>query len=767
MAQHFGLPFFLATTVLTAGWLLGSNHAPQNAAPLGVESKRPVTMADAIKMTRFADPNLDGRVAQYSPDGTKFVVVLRKGDLNSNTNEYSILLWRTNELFRSPKPEVLVRMSSSSNRPAIGSITWRDDNETILFLGENPGELQQLFSFNTHALNLEKLTASSTNVLSYSVSAANNIAYVAEELGSGIDEKVRRFGLPVTTQLITEVLLGHPDEFWSDHVRLCVQSSIRNGIVKTLSNKVLMPFRSPDERPLLSPNGQYLLLFVNVERIPPRWKDYRDSRMQKYTSWKTTAGQYSVLRQYVLFDTRTGESKVLLDSPLNNVSGGGVSEAAWSPDSSSVAITNTYLPLDNVTPEEREVRLARPFSVEMKISSGEITKISSDEIRLLKWDANTNELIFEEGRHNQNPNVATQVLFRKHGLTWEKITQNLTALKNPGILLEEGMNTPPKIVAIDPDSKERALLLDLNPQFKQLQFGHEEQLRWKAKDGHEVDGGLYYPANYVPGRRYPLVIQTHGFRSDRFQIDGPYTSTFAAQALAGKDIMVLQAEQPRREELLSILSTPKEAGWRMAAYEGAIDYLDNRGLIDPTRVGIIGFSRTCWHVKYTLTHSHYHFTAASISDGFDLGYLAYAMMANRSYPDEEMDQIIGARPSGDALQSWFRESPGFNIDKMSGSTPMRIVASYPLDVLIEWEWFSMMKRIGKPVDMVVFLDGVHVLQKPSNRMISQDGTVDWFDFWLNGHEDADPAKAEQYARWSELRKQQGQNSSQPVYSGPP
>jgi hypothetical protein len=71
----------------------------------------------------------------------------------------------------------------------------------------------------------------------------------------------------------------------------------------------------------------------------------------------------------------------------------------------------------------------------------------------------------------------------------------------------------------------------------------------------------------------------------------------------------------------------------------------------------------------------------------------------------------------------------------------------------------MMKRMGKPVDMVVFLDGVHVLQKPSNRMISQDGTVDWFDFWLNGHEDADPAKAEQYARWRELKKMQEQNDA--------
>ena len=59
--------------------------------------------------------------------------------------------------------------------------------------------------------------------------------------------------------------------------------------------------------------------------------------------------------------------------------------------------------------------------------------------------------------------------------------------------------------------------------------------------------------------------------------------------------------------------------------------------------------------------------------------------------------------------------------------------------------------------MVVFLDGIHVEQKPYDRMISQGGNVDWFDFWLNGHEDADSEKAEQYARWRSLRALQEKN----------
>jgi len=44
-------------------------------------------------------------------------------------------------------------------------------------------------------------------------------------------------------------------------------------------------------------------------------------------------------------------------------------------------------------------------------------------------------------------------------------------------------------------------------------------------------------------------------------------------------------------------------------------------------------------------------------------------------------------------------------------------------------------------------------------MVSQQGNVDWFCFWLKGEEDPDPTKAEQYKRWRELRSPQGQMAS--------
>ena len=79
-------------------------------------------------------------------------------------------------------------------------------------------------------------------------------------------------------------------------------------------------------------------------------------------------------------------------------------------------------------------------------------------------------------------------------------------------------------------------------------------------------------------------------------------------------------------------------------------------------------------------------------------------------------------------------------------------------MLGNWHWFTGLSLLGKPVEMIYIPDGTHILEKPWDRMISQQGNVDWFCFWLNGEEDPNPANAEQYKRWRELRSLHGRTA---------
>lgn len=306
------------------------------------------------------------------------------------------------------------------------------------------------------------------------------------------------------------------------------------------------------------------------------------------------------------------------------------------------------------------------------------------------------------------------------------------------------MNLPPQIVASSRGKKARRVLLRLNPQFDELEFGREEEIHWQGKRGEDFRGGVYYPVGYKSGERYPVVLQTHGFDPKRFWIDGPWTTAFAAQPLAGRGILVLQLDETSEGH-----STPEETEREVDRIESAIAYLDRRGLIDLERLGIIGFSRSCIFVKQALVRSRYRFAAASVTDGIDGGYFQYLLKLSVSPYRSTYEGLNGGTPWGPGMQSWLEHASGFRVDQ--ADTPLRIVAETPTIALFEWEWYAALRRLGRPVEMVVMKDGTHILEKPWERRISQQGTVDWFSFWLKGEEGPDPSKAEQYRRWRQLK----------------
>jgi len=695
---------------------------------------------------------------QFSADDKKFVVVLRKGNLEKNTNEYSMLLWQTEKVFRSPAPEVLFSMASSSNRAAIHDVSWLMDNETVVFLGETPGEQGELYTFNIKTRTLRKVSSSPTTVLSYSMTPnGDQIAYTAEESVESLwGGKTRREGVHISSQHLYNLLTGKKGDDGEPEQQLFLQS-------QTAESRRIHTTGKIKTAPLLSPDGKYIVLQSYVADFPESWKEYSDPELQRALSEKRSPGQASWVTRYELIDTITGEGRILLEAPEKSWD----TEAAWSPDSRSVAISNTYLPLDNATGDEREARKSKRFTVEVNVPNGEITPINQESLKLVAWDARTNQLVLEGGRQNKTQAHGPRVFIRKIQGKWEKVKAIGPVESRPEIILEEDMNTPPRIFAVDPTGQQHALLLDLNPQFTDLKFGKVEEIHWKDPYGHEAKGGLYYPVDYVSGKKYPLVIQTHEWDAGKFWIDGPWSTAYAAQPLAGKGIMVLQGEAwSNDDEWWPVnIDTPNEVDAEVATYEGAIEYLDSKGLIDKTRLGILGFSRTCLYVKYALTHPKYRFTAASVTDGVDAGYLQYITWAiNSPHYASELEGINGGPPFGQGLKAWVERSPGFNVARVH--TPVHITALGPSDALFEWEWFAALTRLGRPVDMVMIEDGVHVLEKPWDRMVSQQGNVDWFAFWLKGEEDSNPSKAEQYVRWRELRKMQTENEKKAASDSP-
>lgn len=325
--------------------------------------------------------------------------------------------------------------------------------------------------------------------------------------------------------------------------------------------------------------------------------------------------------------------------------------------------------------------------------------------------------------------------------------------KNIQLVVEQTLNNPPTLWMVDKQTGYSSQIWNPNPQFAHIQFGQASVYHWKDRSGYEWTGGLVKPVDYVPGRRYPLIIQMYNFYPDEFMTDGMDPTAFAARELASAGFVVLQVQRKPFHAF-----NDAEAQEHLEGYRSAIEHLAEDGLIDIHKVGVIGFSWTCWYVENALSKAPNMFAAATIADGVDHSYLSYHLFDISSPAlQEQDDRIIGAEPFGEGLKRWMEFAPGFHLDKVK--TPLRIEAINPLSLLGEWEIYSSLAMQNKPVDLIYFPVGTHIHQRPLERLESQQGDVDWFRFWLQGYRDPDPAKRSQYQRWDDLKVRQERSAS--------
>jgi dipeptidyl aminopeptidase/acylaminoacyl peptidase len=673
------------------------------SAPLWSTTEKPrVSVADCIGMTALADPGYFeglpsiGRTATFSPDGKQFIVVLRKGDLKRSVNVYSLLLFGTGHP-ATPQNHVELELTSSSNRDAISQVRWLSDNKTIAFIGSSGDGSTQVFTYNFSQHRLRRMTDHATPVTSFGMTDdGETTVFTAEEPVSQPTSVPGRAIAP--NEQLYELLSGHPDP--NDDAKLELYVKRRNRREIPVKMEEVSDDDYADVRIAVSPDGKHAVVPVKPMTVPKAWEGYEEKFLAFYVRAKRPPLTPANMTRFNLVDTLTGKVRPLIEAPISYDHPRG---ATWT-SNRTITVKDTYLPLD-ASPSENEIRKNKTFDVEVNIDSGELKTVQG-----------------EGSAQKQLP---------------------------LDVHIQEDFQHPPKLVAIDPKTKAVTVLQDLNPQLSELQLGRVEEFVWHDVDGGEIKGALTYPVDYQAGQRYPLVIQTHGFNSTRFSLDGPWgmASAFAAQPLASKGFFVLQSPDASAAAYgRKITNTPQEGPTKMQTYERAIAELDRQGFIDPTRVGIVGFSRTYFSVGYTLAHSKYKIGAAILADGIDGGYFQYLAFQRKR---ADIESLYGGTPYGPAQPQWIKDAPGFNLEKVSA--PVLLIALGGSSLLSNWEWYSGLSRAQKPVDLIYLPDGPHLLIKPSERAYAQQAVVDWFCFWLGSDASRNSIASDELARWQPLR----------------
>jgi hypothetical protein len=733
----------LASAMATAR----TRNPPEKSAP------RPLTVKDSIETARVvndygSDPIL------ISPRGDRYVLVLERGDLKRNGSWVELFAGRTTSLEAASRIERVARLfTKSTASDLIKNVQWLSDDEHVTFLWDPGGDLPQVFEADVLTHRVEQRTHHPTKIVLYDTSQdGRTILFVAESPHNrSADSDLEREGFAVTNQSIFSLLQGRLDGWtpWQ-HYQTFVSGP------GAQPRRILEPDNSwmvPPELLRLSPDGRFAVMVRPAVAVPPDWDKYTDHLFKDIylAGARRDPGGLNAVRQYFLLDLRHAKAQPLWSAPENP--GGGV---LWSPRGDRFAVGPTFLP----TAVANERGLSGRAVVVVDASSRRFVELPLEgalperALRPRRWsDAN----ILEIGDAFESESAGEPRTFANSGGSWRPIEarpESKLLARPVQIELRQNPNLPPALYAVEAASGREKLLLDINPDlWTHVSLAHVELVRWKGTDGVAWSGMLYDPLHFERGKRYPLVIQTHGYSRNRFSLDGAFTTIFAAQPLANRDIAVLQMGGPDAIGE-SIAGTPREPEVFAAGLEGAIEHLANAGVADRGKVGMVGFSRTGWMVEYMLTHSHAPVAAAEVADNMDASYLQYVLSGAGTGSEVEADN--GARPFGKGLETWLQMAPGFNTDRIHA--PLRIeLDTGPVSELVAmWEMYGNLRKLGKAVELSVIPDinhGRHILQNPRQRLASQGGTVDWFCYWLKDEEDSDPRKREQYARWRELRRQ--------------
>ncbi|WP_052074572.1 S9 family peptidase [Shewanella mangrovi] len=271
---------------------------------------------------------------------------------------------------------------------------------------------------------------------------------------------------------------------------------------------------------------------------------------------------------------------------------------------------------------------------------------------------------------------------------------------------------------------------DLDKQRRALPWGKAELLHWRDGDGRNMDGVVIKPANYQPGKKYPVMVYYYRFMSQRLHafpdMKINHRPNFAWYAA---DDYVIFLPDIRFEVGYPGISSVK-------ALTSAVNKLIDSGIADPKRIGLQGHSWSGYQTAFAVTQTNM-FAAAVAGAPVSNMTSAYSGIRLGSGLARQFQYETGQSRIGESLmdapQKYIENSPVFYVDRVQ--TPLLIMFgdrddAVPYEQGIEL--YLAMRRAGKDVIMLQYEDEPHHLKKYPNKLDYTIRMKQYFDHYLQG-----------------------------------
>lgn len=294
-------------------------------------------------------------------------------------------------------------------------------------------------------------------------------------------------------------------------------------------------------------------------------------------------------------------------------------------------------------------------------------------------------------------------------------------------------------------------LTDSNPWLADVRLARQEVVRFKARDGLEIEGLLIHPLERAEGERVPLILAVHG-GPEAHDMNG-WLSSFAlpGQAAAARgyaSFYINYRGSTGRGVEFSKLGQGRPAREEFDDLVDGIDHLVSIGLVDPDRIGITGASYGGYASAWGATYYSERFAAAVMFVGLSD---KIGMVGTSDIPGELHDVHYLAWP----WEDWalYRDaSPIFHAHK--SRTPTLILhgeADPRVDRSQGITMYRYLKLAGQaPVRLVLYPGEGHGNQRGASRWDYTLRLMRWMDHYLKGEGgEPPPYPVDAQALWDE------------------
>ena len=372
-------------------------------------------------------------------------------------------------------------------------------------------------------------------------------------------------------------------------------------------------------------------------------------------------------------------------------------------------------------------------------------RISKNEYRFVNLDADKKVIGFKDqillrvyNEINKNEGLAILDLGNKSLFTITDIPMHLTTIlgakkSNQLIVLQEDEKNAANIYPYTFAQQKQAsvAITAINPQQANYNWMQSQLVKWKAYTGRTAEGVLYLPEDFDAKKKYPMIVYFYERNNQtlhNYLPPSPTPSRLNIPFFVSRGYVVFVPDI-----------------WYKKGYpgQGAYDYIVSgtramvqKGFIDSTRIGLQGQSWGGYQIAYLITKTNLYAAAWAGAPVVNMtsayGGIRWGAGINRQFQYEKTQSRIGAN-LWERPDLYIKNSPLFELNKVK--TPI-VIMSNDADDAVPWyqgiEMFTAMRRLSKPIWMLVYNNEAHNLVERKNRKDIQIREQQFFDHYLKG-----------------------------------